>query len=252
MRMRALRPGWWQDRTLASEPAAVRLLLLALTSMADDAGRLLDDPAAVAAFAFPGGDDAAVGRGLTRLAALGRIVRGTTADGRAVIQIIGWEADQRVNHPGARVLPPVADAPVLALFPDLPPPIDPEDAWRADFEAAWTAYPRRPNNSKQAAWRAYRARRVEGVPAAVLAEGVTAYAAYCQREGITPQYVKLAATFFGPGGHYAADYTPLAAAIPPYPPEVMACRTPDGTFRLYDEQDQPTAAFHYLTRQRVA
>ncbi len=82
-----------------------------------------------------------------------------------------------------------------------------KDAYSPEFEAAWSAYPDRPNHSKPEAWKAWKARIRAGVAASQMTEGVVRYAAYikaCQRD---PQYVKHAATFFGPGEHYLSDWT---------------------------------------------
>lgn len=94
------------------------------------------------------------------------------------------------------------------------------------FAAAWKDYPRRPNDSKANALRAWTARRNEGVEAHVMHEGVKRYAAYVRREKTEPKYIKQGATFFGPGHHWESDYgTPRPAqptvTYPKYqPPKV--------------------------------
>src|SRR5690606_9543829 len=82
-----------------------------------------------------------------------------------------------------------------------------EDAWREDFERAWRGYPRRPNNPKAKAWKAYRARRQAGVSVEELNDGVTSYDGFCARERVEPRFVKQGATFFGPNRQWAEDYT---------------------------------------------
>lgn len=85
------------------------------------------------------------------------------------------------------------------------------------FLDAWAAYPKRPNNSRADAWKAWQARVGEGADEAAMLAGAQAYAAYCAREGTEPRFIKQAATFFGPGKHYASDYGPAEpAAIAPY------------------------------------
>ncbi|MBO9680936.1 MAG: hypothetical protein J7556_22140 [Acidovorax sp.] len=84
----------------------------------------------------------------------------------------------------------------------------------AEFESAWQAYPERPGDSKANAHRAWAARRKEGVAAEVLRDGARRYAAFCRASATDPQYVKQAATFFGPGEHYLADWAPVARAVP--------------------------------------
>lgn len=82
----------------------------------------------------------------------------------------------------------------------------------SDFEAAWSAYPRRPGNSRANALRSWNARLAEGVSPSAMIAGAQAYAAHCAREQTPPRFVKLAATFFGPGRHWEADYGPMPAA----------------------------------------
>ena len=76
-----------------------------------------------------------------------------------------------------------------------------------EFDAAWLVYPKRPGNSKSTAFRAWQARVREGQDPAQLTAGVLAYAAYCKAQGTDPKYIKLAATFFGPGQHFLCDWT---------------------------------------------
>lgn len=73
-----------------------------------------------------------------------------------------------------------------------------------EFEETWQAYPRRAGgNPKTAAFKAWKARRREGVTAEELHVGVTRYAAYVQATGKAgTEYVKQASTFFGPDEHF--------------------------------------------------
>lgn len=80
-------------------------------------------------------------------------------------------------------------------------------AYTADFEQAWAAYPRRPDNNKTTAFRAYSARIKQGHDPADIFAGVLRYAAYCDAEGKTGTgFVKQAATFFGPDEHFKSDF----------------------------------------------
>lgn len=79
------------------------------------------------------------------------------------------------------------------------------------FEEAWAMYPKRPNNSKALARRAWGVRLSEGVPAAVMAKGLTRYIDYVQRERLHPRHIKQAATFFGPDRHFLEDYDDVTA-----------------------------------------
>lgn len=92
-----------------------------------------------------------------------------------------------------------------AMAPDTPTTIKkPAHGYPAEFEATWQAYPRRAGgNPKVAAFKSWQARRKAGVPADDLHAGVVRYAAYIAATGKAgSEYVKQAATFFGPDEHF--------------------------------------------------
>lgn len=106
-RIRTIKPELFQDEKITQLPIVDRFVFIGLISMADDAGRLLDNVKVIDAFVFPTTDDSARDS-LARLSRMSRIRRGTTASGQAVIQIVGWERHQRVDHPNmAAALPPI-------------------------------------------------------------------------------------------------------------------------------------------------
>lgn len=80
-------------------------------------------------------------------------------------------------------------------------------AYTPEFEEAWAQYPARPGNSKAAAFKAWLARVKAGASPAEMIAGTIKYAAYCKHHRTEPQYVKQAATFYGPGEHFAADWS---------------------------------------------
>jgi hypothetical protein len=92
----------------------------------------------------------------------------------------------------------------------VPAPSAGADSYSADFLAAWAEYPRRAGaNSKGAAWRQWRARIKQGVPAADMIAGTKRYAAFCHAtDKLGTEYVKQAATFFGRDRHYAEAWEP--------------------------------------------
>ncbi len=92
----------------------------------------------------------------------------------------------------------------------------------AEFEAAWQLYPSRPGNSKADAHKAWAARIKAGIQPEALADGVRRYAAFCLANGTEPQFIKLAATFFGPGEHFSNDWTAPAARAPAAKPSAHA------------------------------
>lgn len=74
----------------------------------------------------------------------------------------------------------------------------------ADFEAMWAKYPKRAGgNPKKSAFKAWKARRREGVPALDLEKAAEHYAAELRlSRKLGTEYVKQAATFFGPDEHW--------------------------------------------------
>ena len=77
-----------------------------------------------------------------------------------------------------------------------------------EFETAWQAYPKRAGgNSKAAAFKAWNARLKDGVKPEVMLAGVKRYAAYARATGSAgTQYVKQAASFFGPDRHFEESW----------------------------------------------
>lgn len=84
-----------------------------------------------------------------------------------------------------------------------------------EFEQAWQAYPKRAGgNSKAAAWKAWKARIKDGVTTVEMLAGVNRYAAYVRATGSAgTQYVKQAATFFGPDRHFEESWQAPAVAV---------------------------------------
>jgi hypothetical protein len=72
------------------------------------------------------------------------------------------------------------------------------------FHTVWQDYPKRAgSNSRQAALKAYRSRVREGVSEQALLDGVRRYARFVQATGRErTEYVKQAASFFGPNRHW--------------------------------------------------
>ena len=114
-RIRTIKPEFFQDEKMAGMSVTDRFVFLGLISMADDAGRLLDNVKVIEAFIFPTTDDR-VHESLMNLAREGRIRRGKTSSGQKVIQILGWSKHQYVQHPNMKAALPelVEDAPVIA------------------------------------------------------------------------------------------------------------------------------------------
>ncbi|MES2320200.1 MAG: hypothetical protein V4631_22210 [Pseudomonadota bacterium] len=84
----------------------------------------------------------------------------------------------------------------------------PATKYSAEFEEAWTLYPARPGASKAAAFKAWSARLKAGATALEMIAGTAKYAAYVKAERTEAHFIKQAATFYGPGEHFSADWTP--------------------------------------------
>ncbi|TXT70715.1 helix-turn-helix domain-containing protein, partial [Enterobacter hormaechei] len=84
-----------------------------------------------------------------------------------------------------------------------------------EFEKAWQAYPKRAGgNSKAAAWKAWKARIKDGVNTEAMLTGVNRYAGYVRATGSAgTQYVKQAATFFGPDRHFEEPWQAPSGAV---------------------------------------
>jgi hypothetical protein len=118
-RIRTIKPEYWSDEKLAVMPVQTRLLFLALISMADDCGRLVDSIPQVVAFVYPFRDEPddfatasrEIRESLAQLSEAGRILRGDTASGQRVIQITNWERHQKVDHPNVKAALPQIETP---------------------------------------------------------------------------------------------------------------------------------------------
>lgn len=103
-RIRTIKPEFWHDEKLAPLSAVDRLVFLGLISMADDAGRLVDNVKSIDGFLFSETEDSA-GEAIERLAKLGRLLRYRSASGQRLIQIVNWERHQKVDNPAKYTLP---------------------------------------------------------------------------------------------------------------------------------------------------
>ncbi len=90
----------------------------------------------------------------------------------------------------------------------------PASKYTPEFEEAWSLYPSRPGASKAATFKAWAARLKAGATALEMIEGTAQYAAFCKAERTEAAYIKQPATFYGPGEHFAADWTPRRATKP--------------------------------------
>jgi hypothetical protein len=115
-RIRTIKPELWADEKLARLDIKTRLAFLGLISMADDAGRLLDNVKVVDAFIFPLTTDSSADA-LDILARLGRILRYCSSSGQPLIQIVNWSRHQKVDNPCKYTLPAPTIKDLAALAP---------------------------------------------------------------------------------------------------------------------------------------
>lgn len=90
-----------------------------------------------------------------------------------------------------------------------------KEIYSNEFEQAWQAYPKRAGgNSKAAAWKAWKARIKDGVNTEAMLAGVNRYAGYVRATGSAgTQYVKQAATFFGPDRHFEESWQAPSGSV---------------------------------------
>lgn len=103
-RIRTIKPEFWADEKLSLLDPLTRLTFLGLVSMADDAGRLVDNVKLLDGQLFPATDDTCA-EPLETLARIGRIIRYRSESGQELIQVANWQRHQRVDNPSKYNLP---------------------------------------------------------------------------------------------------------------------------------------------------
>lgn len=106
-RIRSLKPDFFSDEKMAPLPVITRFVFMGLISMADDAGRVIDNVKIIDAFIFPETSETSRGS-LDDLSAMKRIRRGVTSSGQRIIEIVNWNRHQKIEKANlARALPPI-------------------------------------------------------------------------------------------------------------------------------------------------
>lgn len=104
-RIRSIKPTFWKSRAVRKLSDAEKLVWVGLWNIADDLGRLMDEPSLIAgelwALAYA---DEQVESALSGLASKGRIIRYTVEDD-GFIQITGWGEHQKISNPTASTIP---------------------------------------------------------------------------------------------------------------------------------------------------
>ncbi len=245
-RIRSIKPELKRDAKLARVSRDARLTFVHCISEADDEGYLWAEPRQLLAEFFPydtGVTERIVMRWVEELVTIGVLRWRVSRHGPRALEIVKFCQHQKIDRPTAsRIRPDLVPldgcAPHNGVLADGSSntrrvlgegsPLDQgsrtgEDQGSRDAGAApagaagdqdppgfaecWAAYPKRPGNSRADAIRAYRARLAAGADPAAMLAGVERYAAHIKAEGTPARYVKQAATFFGPGEHWAADWS---------------------------------------------
>jgi biotin operon repressor len=121
----------------------------------------------------------------------------------------GAGAAPRISHSLEPVKEPVSESKSIGTSAKaVEPSRNTKQEYSPEFEEAWQAYPKRAGgNPKPSAWKAWSARIREGVKPSDMLAGVQRYAAYITSTGKAgSEYVKQAATFFGPDYHFAESW----------------------------------------------
>lgn len=100
MRIRSVKPEFWQSETISSVDAFSRLMAIALLNLSDDHGYFNATPAVVRGEVFPFEESLAnVSRALAELSRVGYICIGTTSTGKRVGRVVNFKMHQKVDHP---------------------------------------------------------------------------------------------------------------------------------------------------------
>ena len=240
-RIRTIKPSFWTDEDLSELPPETHMLAASLLNYSDDEGYFNANPKLVKASCCPLREDSTnVRRGLEQLQKMGYLRLGKSRDdGKSYGHILTFSDHQRVDR-GKESKIKVLDI-EWEQSTNNRRTIDeqstqegkgregkgsttagkPAKGYSEDFERAWKAYPKRAgDNPKARAAKAWNARLREGCTPEEMLAGVERYAKWVReqdREGT--EYVKQAATFFGPDRGFESlwnitkGYDPMDIAI---------------------------------------
>lgn len=189
-------------------------MFIGLWNFCDDCGRHAFRAKQIKAEIFPGDDftESDILGMLSELSENG-LINVYVVENKEYLEVTGWH-NQRIDKPQPAKHPePFQDDSknVPRTFPPdsigkdsivkkehMSDSDEPDDG----FEMLWREKPKRPNQSKPDARKAYNARIREGTPHADLLAGLRRYNEFCRLEETEPRYCKHLATFLGPGEHW--------------------------------------------------
>lgn len=82
-----------------------------------------------------------------------------------------------------------------------------KEGYSAEFEEAWSEYPKRTGHSKAAAYKAWNARLKAGCSLEAMIEGLRRFAAAMKAEQREDRHIMHASTFFGPDCHFDSNWS---------------------------------------------
>lgn len=103
-RIRTVKPEYFTHPEIAALSIPARLLLISLWTLADDSGRMYDQPLRIRAHAFGEVDRVNIARLLDELEGSGRIFRYVATD-RACLYVTGFTRHQVINRPSQSDIP---------------------------------------------------------------------------------------------------------------------------------------------------
>jgi hypothetical protein len=228
---RILREGILTSERVARLGWPAEVFYRRLMSVVDDFGRYYATPMLLRAACYPlhldKVSDSDIGKWLAVCAEADLVRVYPAQDGKRYLQMVDFRQQVRAaasKFPqqlgecvaDAQQMPSKREASAhLDVFGDVCEDVSGAPAGADGFEEAWKSYPRRPGNSKADALKAWKARAKEGHKPDAMAAGVRRYAAYCAAQQTQSQFIKLAATFFGPGLHFQDEWKAEIAPAPP-------------------------------------
>jgi hypothetical protein len=105
MRIRTIKPDFWQNETIAGLPEFTRLVAIALLNYADDHGYFMANPKLIHGNLFPFEEDSKkVPRSIQELSRVGYLELGKDEKGRDVARVINFTKHQRVDKPKPSII----------------------------------------------------------------------------------------------------------------------------------------------------
>lgn len=100
MRIRSIKPEFWQSESMSTIESFSRLMAIALLNLSDDHGYFNANPSVVRGEVFPFEESLAnVSRAIAELSRVGYIKLGMTQSGKRIGKVVNFKIHQKVDHP---------------------------------------------------------------------------------------------------------------------------------------------------------